>query len=186
MRTFPLLALLVLCGCERMPAERPQEKHKAHVEVERVKPPEQKQPVDMFQISDHVFARYMKLGFERLDPAEKVFQCVWGLEAEVNNGGFEQFYFNSAGDHATETVKSLESIGANQTARLVQRTNALFGEAGPSPDRLTRQKQLVALEVDGKDKDMERITKEFLKYNEPLGEMLEAYVLKNVEAFHVK
>ena len=46
-----------------------------------------------------------------------------------------------------------------------------------------RQKELFALEDAGKDKDMESITKEFLKYNDPLGRLLEAYVSKNAESF---
>jgi hypothetical protein len=186
MRTLALLVLLVLCGCERTPAERPNEKEKPPVEVGKGKPPLKEQPVDMFKISDLVFARYTKLGFEKLSPHEKVFQCVWGLGAEVNNGGFNQYYFNSAGDHAAETVKSLEVIGANQTANLVRRANMLFGEAGPSPDRFKRQKELFALEDAGKSKDMESFTKEFLKYNDPVGKLLETYVSKNAEAFHQK
>lgn len=186
MRSTPLLALLMVCGCDRTHPERPIEKDKSRVVVEMDKAHMNEKPVDIFKISDVVFVRYTKLGFDKLSAHEKVFQCVWGLEAEVNNGGFKQFYFNGAGDHAAETVKSLEAIGANQTAKLVQRTNALFGEAGPSPDRFKRQKQLFALEDAGKDMDMESMTKEFLKYNDPLGKLLEAYVVKNAEAFRVK
>ena len=151
-----------------------------------IKPPVKEDRLDMFKISDQVFDRYMKLGYDKLSPAEKVFQCVWGLEAEVNNGGFSQFYFNSAGDHAADTVKSLETIGANHTANLVRQANALFGEAGPSSDRFTRQKQLFALEDAGKINEMDSIEKEFLKYKDPLGKMLEAYVSKNAEVFHPK
>lgn len=141
--------------------------------------------LDMFKISDHVFDRYSKLGFEKLSPPEKVFQCVCGLEAEVNNGGVNQFYFNSAGDHAAETVKALETIGANHSADLVRQANALFGEAGPSPDRNTRQKQLDAL-GDAKTKRMDEIEAAFMKYEDKLGQMLEAYVSKNREAFLLK
>jgi hypothetical protein len=178
MRFIPLLpTFLLLCGCDRTPAERPGEKEKPPVKEDRL---------DMFKISDRVFDRYMKLGYEKLSPEEKVFQCVWGLEAEVNNGGFNQFYFNSAGDHAADTVKSLEVIGANHTANLVRQANACFGKAEPSTDRFARQKQLLALEDAGKSKEMENITNEFLKYKDPLGKMLEAYVAKNAEAFRPK
>jgi hypothetical protein len=140
----------------------------------------------MFRISDLVFDRYTRLGFEKLSAQEKVFQCIWGLEAEVNNGGFDQFYFNSAGNHAADTITSLEMIGANHTANLVRRANALFGEDGPSPDRFARQEQLFALEGKEKTKDLEDITEAFLEYKDPLGKMLEAYVSKNAEAFRLK
>ncbi len=68
---------------------------------------------------------------------------VWLLEAEVYNGGFHQFFWNSAGDRAVETVASLERIGAPVTAGIVARAVAVFG-AAPSPDRETRVSQMDA------------------------------------------
>jgi hypothetical protein len=171
-----LLATLVLCGCHRTPAEAPTEKGKSPVKEDRL---------DLFKISDRVFDRYGKLGYEKLSEPEKVFHCIWQLEAEVNNGGFDQYYFNSAGDQALDTVKSLETIGANHTAGLVREANALFGESGPSPQRFTRQKQLNALRH-AKGKKMDEIDKEFYKYKDNLEQLLEAYVSKNADAFRLK
>jgi hypothetical protein len=154
-------------------------------------PPQAKEaPVDnaernLFKVSDSVFDRYAKLGYEKLSQPEKVFVCVWGLEAEVNNGGFDQYYFNSAGDHSLDAVTSLEAIGANHTANLVRQANALFGEAGPSRDRFARQKQLEGL-GQAKTKKMNEIEEEFFKYKDKLGQLLEAYVFKNAEAFRAK
>ncbi|MEJ2420051.1 MAG: DUF4375 domain-containing protein [Exilibacterium sp.] len=37
----------------------------------------------------------------------------YALEAEVNNGGFDQLFYNSAGDIAFYTAKALDSIGAH-------------------------------------------------------------------------
>jgi hypothetical protein len=34
------------------------------------------------------------------------------LEAEVNNGGFHQYFYNSAGDNTAEAIRALEEIGA--------------------------------------------------------------------------
>lgn len=36
--------------------------------------------------------------FERLSLRRRVLVAIWGLEAEVNNGGFDQDYLNGAGD----------------------------------------------------------------------------------------
>jgi hypothetical protein len=69
---------------------------------------------DLFKISDSVFDRYWKLGYAELTQPERVFLCIWGLEGEVNNGGFDQYYFNTAGDHALDVVKSLQAIGAGE------------------------------------------------------------------------
>jgi hypothetical protein len=136
----------------------------------------------MFKLSDWVFNRCEKIGFNKLNRPEQVFFCVWWLEAEVNNGGFDQYYFNSAGDHAIEAVTSLEAIGANHTADLVKQANALFGPAGPSPIRATRQNQLDALR-EAKPKKLDEIDEEFLSYKDNSEQLLEQFVSKNAEAF---
>ncbi len=55
-----------------------------------------------------------------LSEGQKVFYFNQELEREVNNGGFEQYFFNSSGSYAHETVKSLSIIGAVATAKLLQ------------------------------------------------------------------
>jgi hypothetical protein len=67
---------------------------------------------------------------------------VWTLEAEVNNGGFDQYYFNSAGCLAIPTVQSLTLIGANNTASLLAAANAEFPNSRPPVDRSERQNLL--------------------------------------------
>jgi hypothetical protein len=177
MRAIPLLlACSLLYGCYRTPADRP-----AHKETAPVK----KDEPDLFKVSDLVFARYAKLGYENLTRPEKVFVCVWGLEGEVNNGGFDQYYFNSSGDHALDAEESFKAIGAKHTADLVKQANSLFGAAGPSPDRAARQKQLDAL-GEAKTKKMNEIEEDFFKYKDNLWELLTVYVSKNVETFRPK
>lgn len=144
-----------------------------------------KEQPDLFKVSEFVFDRYAKVGYERLSRPEKLFVCLWGLEGEVNNGGFHQYYFNSSGDHALDTEEFLKAIGANHTADLVKQANALFGAAGPSPERFVRQKQLDVI-GDVKTKKMDEIEKEFFEYKDQLGQLLEAYVSKNAEAFDLK
>lgn len=140
---------------------------------------------DLFKVSDRVFDRYAKIGYDKLAQPEKVFVCIWGLEGEVNNGGLDQYYFNSSGDHALDAVSSLEAIGAKHTADVIRQANALFGEKGPSPHRFTRQKQLDAL-GDAKTKKMNEIEEAFFKYEDKLEQLLETYVFKNAEAFGLK
>jgi hypothetical protein len=49
------------------------------------------------------------------DP-QKLFYFNQNLESEINNGGFSQYFYNSSGDNAHETILSLNSIGAAWTA----------------------------------------------------------------------
>jgi hypothetical protein len=140
---------------------------------------------DLFKISESVWDRESKLGYETLSQPERVFLCVWDLEDEVNNGGFDQYYFNSAGDHALDTVRALETIGAKRTAELVKTMNNLFGPAGPSPDRFKRQDQLSGLRS-STAKQMNDANNRFYKYEDNLEELLTAFVSKNREAFRPK
>ena len=51
---------------------------------------------------------------------QKIFSCVWALEAEVNNGGFSQYFFNSSRETAGFVVEALKVIGASKTAQLCE------------------------------------------------------------------
>jgi len=48
---------------------------------------------------------------------------TWIVEAEVNNGGFNQYYFNTDGKFAAEAVDAFEYFGATQHAALMREAN---------------------------------------------------------------
>lgn len=137
---------------------------------------------DLAEVGQFVFKREDTVGYEKLSWPEKVFICVKDIDGEVNTGGFDQYYFNSSGDHALDAVAALEAIDAKRTAGLVRQTNALFGDGGPSRDRLARQKQLDALR-DGTGKEMDEIETEFYEGGEDLDGLLKNYISKNADAF---
>ena len=51
---------------------------------------------------------------------------IWVLEAEVNNGGYIQFYFNSSGQFYKHLPDVLKLVGANKFADLTKRANDTF------------------------------------------------------------
>lgn len=50
--------------------------------------------------------------FETLNKFEKNILFIEMLEGEVNNGGFDQYFFNSSGEYAHETYKAMKEINA--------------------------------------------------------------------------
>jgi hypothetical protein len=46
--------------------------------------------------------------------------AIQALEREVNNGGFDQFFFNSSHEFAPTIVEALSRIGCTETAKIVQ------------------------------------------------------------------
>jgi hypothetical protein len=125
----------------------------------------------LIQLSDQVVPLIWQSPQPEISDAERVFICVWQLEAEINNGGFAQYYTNSAGDLATDAPAALEAIGAVRTARIVRAANAVF-PGGPSPDRDVREDAFDGL-ADGV---FEELDDRFLAYEDDLSSMLYAYV----------
>lgn len=57
---------------------------------------------------------------------QQAIYIIWSLEAEVNNGGFNQFYFNSSGQYADLVPDALKLVGANKFADLTIRANMVY------------------------------------------------------------
>jgi hypothetical protein len=60
-----------------------------------------------------------------MDPGE-IRTLIEELEGEVNNGGFDQYFYNSGGDNTAEVIQALELIGAVRMADTVNRAAAKF------------------------------------------------------------
>ncbi len=129
----------------------------------------------LFTLADDIQGRESKAGLSGLVPKEQVFFLVWSLEAEVNNGGFNQFFFNSSGDHAAATAEALRAIGAKKTAAIVDRAVSLFGAEGPSRNRVQRQQQLTLFSEEQQERFSELDTN-FYAYPDNLSELLAKYM----------
>lgn len=63
---------------------------------------------------------------------------TWIVEAEVNNGGFNQYYYNTDGRFASEAVAAFEYFGAKEHAALMREANAVRAaeaKLGPLDDK---------------------------------------------------
>jgi hypothetical protein len=103
-------------------------------------------------------------------------ELIRELEAELNNGGFDQFFFNSAGDRTAETIAALEAIGASHTAGIVRKAAARFPGGMPPADRDERQ----ALLSDSVSPDSDAFEDEdaaFLEYRDDLEALAAAYAV---------
>lgn len=121
------------------------------------------------------------LGLPRKDlamTAEDIVELVDRLDAEVNNGGFDQFFFNSSGDHAIETIQALKHVGAIRTAELVQLACDRFPQGSPPAEISTRR--TLMLESVSPDADaFEDLDSRFYEYDEPLLDLIDTFKEKN-------
>jgi len=104
------------------------------------------------KLADAIFAKESHVGFVGLTPAEQTFWCIYWLQAEVDNGGFHQYFFNSAGDCAQDVVRALEVIGAPQTVTLVREAMSIFPSGVAPRDRVQRQEELSEVEDQASEK----------------------------------
>lgn len=127
---------------------------------------------------DAVSDKYDSVGFDGLNEKEQAIYSIWWLEAEVNNGGFHQYFWNSAGDHADAALKSLKKIGATQTASLLEKAIDIAFDGTLPESRSKRQMQL-EVDEDLKVEKLNQLDTEFYAYSEDFYKMLDAYVAKS-------
>jgi len=125
---------------------------------------------------EEALARFNGDNFDRLTATEQVLVTIWGLEADVNNGGFDQYYFNSSGDQAFFAPEALRLIGAHRMADIVSRANAVFGPDGPSRIRTVRQAQRALVAPDHADGPWEQLDREFYDYLDDIYALVTMFV----------
>ena len=116
-----------------------------------------------------------EVGFDALSERDRVLVTIWGLEADVNNGGFDQYFFNSSGDHAFAAVECLRRIGANAMADIVRDATSLFGQDGVPRDRSTRQDALDSFRDDSEE-FLDALDTRFIAYPDDLSGLLQNYL----------
>jgi hypothetical protein len=82
----------------------------------------------------------------KLSIVERRLVAVGSLRSEVSNGGFDQYFFNSAGDLASDAVEAARGAGADDLARLIERAIALL-DASDLGDRASRHERALELRV---------------------------------------
>lgn len=117
-----------------------------------------------------------------LTDEERVFFIVMGLDAEVKNGGFDQYLFNSTGDFANELLSSLYTVGADKTAIIFQRALDALGCKLPS-NREQRIDLLEELRTDEISAIFDGCDNEFYEEPDDIETLCYQFILKNKSRF---
>lgn len=119
---------------------------------------------------------------EKLTESQKIVLFVENLEREINNGGFNQFFFNSSGDFTHETVAALKTIKAFKTADIVTKSISVWPNQDVPKDRARRQDILEQIESQG-NPIWNECDEEFYKYQDNIVTLLLDYVKSNKQEF---
>jgi hypothetical protein len=106
----------------------------------------------------------------KLNSSQKTLVIIGNLEREINNGGFNQFYWNSSGNYANETVESLKKIGAEKLAEIVNKANSEFPN-GIVPKKREKRIKILNLIQEKSAENWNELDFKFYRPNEKTGKM---------------
>lgn len=146
-RSIGLIVFLIVTGCDRVPMQNSAPEFPfEHAASEKVR---------------RIFLRievYSEEDYRQLARRDRYVYDIRWLETEVMNGGIDQYFYNSAGDHAVGCLEALNAIGAKGSYSLLKNACDLFPDGQPSADRAVRQQQL--REITGEDRDIDDLIKD--------------------------
>jgi hypothetical protein len=119
--------------------------------------------------------RFWRVDYSQLSAPEQVFLVIWELEAEVNNGGFEQYFSNSSGRLAPHAGGALRAIGAEAMAAIVDQAFSAVDHGVSWSNDEARKATLIALKSETLQK-LEGLDEAFRAYPNNLNDLLYRFV----------
>ena len=142
---------------------------------------------DYYNSTIELYDRVVKLSnygsnLTELSEPQKVLYFVENFEVEINNGGFNQFYWNSVGNYTAETYESLKLIKAFKIADIMNVANSVWPNSLIPKDRTERQIIHEKIE-EAAESTWEKCDFEFYKYPDNIVKLLWNYIQLNKAAF---
>ena len=104
------------------------------------------------------------------------------FEKEINNGGLNQFFYNSSGEFSFETIQSLNEIKAVYTATILEKAICQFPSNNVPKDRDSREEIIEEIE-DSANESWEVIDSKRYENEDNLSELNLTYIKSNIKYF---
>ena len=82
--------------------------------------------MDHAEVMNSCDGKAHRVGLDKLTAAERIVTLLSHANFEIENGGISQYFYNSAGENATEALAALKEVGAMRAAAALQAALALF------------------------------------------------------------
>jgi hypothetical protein len=125
----------------------------------------------------------MRETVNRLPDSFRGFYATWWLEAEVNNGGFNQYFWNPYGYWIEDAIIAFEDYGANEYAEVAKKAITLFLSEIDTHKEFRKIGTLEAFSESYKHTDLGDLDNEFFAIKQELSALRIAYVRQNPEQF---
>jgi hypothetical protein len=112
----------------------------------------------------------------RLSPRDQELVSLWRLEADVNNGGFLQFFCNWGEENCLTAIRALEAIGSSDMLHIVQQMYMLVMPYGQADANVSLSDLPVLITEEDNDR-MYELDQAFWDYPEPLPELVVRHYL---------
>lgn len=111
------------------------------------------------------------------------FYATWWLEAEVNNGGFNQYFWNPYGYWAEDAIAAFQDYGAGEYAELTKKAVTLFLSEIEAHKEFRELGTLEAFSESYKHTELGDLDSQFWEIKQELSRLRIAYVRQNPEKF---
>lgn len=105
------------------------------------------------------------------------------VEGEVNNGGFNQYYWNKSGEFANEAVEAFEFFSATKHAALMREANQVHAQEAAEIQRFKDRNTLEAFSESYKVTKLGPLDDRFYKLDEDLSKLRIAKIRSSPELF---
>jgi len=119
---------------------------------------------------------------KKLTKGQQAFFSTWIIEGEVNNGGFNQFFFNSSGQYAEMSEIGFKTIGAEKFSELTSRANKIYSENKKRLEEFD-DGTMESFSESYKDNPLNDLDTEFYNLTESVSELRIKYIRNNIREF---
>jgi len=121
-------------------------------------------------------------GLASFSASERFVYAIQGMDREVNNGGFGQFFDNSSGELAFDLIPALEAVRSTVALAIARRALALFGKPSSLSDR-ARSRHLRRITKDYSIDPWEHLDNEYYDCTEDLVQLALDFIERNIDQF---
>jgi hypothetical protein len=109
--------------------------------------------------------------------------ATWLVEAEVNNGGFNQYFWNSGGEFAEDAVQGFDLMGVPALARLTERAIAIRARDAARMAAFKQRDTIEAFSESYEGNPLNELDEEFYNLEDGLSQARVRFIRKNPELF---
>jgi len=120
---------------------------------------------------------------DRLSQEARLLYVSNCFNGEMINGGFNQVFFNSTGNHIAEIKICLKTLGATNCLELLEKAIKHFPNSEPPRDRGKRQEMLIELEKnEAFNAEIKELDSAYYEIDSEYYDLIMRYIVENKQA----